>query len=195
MKKASVIILAAGESSRMGMDKASLNLRNGKRFLDHLVEEYRAVGISDIFIIHQPRMDFEPYFSNQDIHLIPNHHIGRGRSWSIYLGLQQLKKGEATFIQNVDNPFTTRSLIAKMLKNAEPNRILIPQYKGKNAHPIYLPSSYISLIKKNGFEYYDFRTSIESWPTKTIPWKHEEIRANINTQKDYHKWIGLPTKD
>lgn len=195
MKKTSVIILAAGVSSRMGKDKRSLYFNNGKRFLDQLISEYWAAGITDIVIVHQAHMNVEPYLLNHDIHLIPNHHISKGRNWSIYLGLQHLLNTNGTFLQNVDNPFTTRALITKMLENTEKEQILIPQYLGQNAHPIYLPSSYISEFIRSEFSQFDFRQSLLSWPKKAIPWHQKEIRANINSPEDYFKWFGRSIHD
>ena len=47
----SVIILAAGDSERMGKPKQGLLFSNGKTFLEHLVSVYQRFGVKEVIIV------------------------------------------------------------------------------------------------------------------------------------------------
>lgn len=190
MKKASAIILAAGNSERMGIDKAQLSFRHDFTFMDQLISEYSKAGLKNIIIISQDKnLILKPPHQNM-IKWVYNPAPEMGRAWSIYLGLQYVDPLFPFFIQNIDNPFTDHTLIQLMLEAFCPGHIVSPLYQQKKGHPILLPSQFINQTLQKDIEAFDFRERIQDFPFKGVAWEDEHILANINTMKDYHYWFG-----
>jgi len=182
------IILAAGFSHRMGNDKAQLNFRDKKTFLDQLIEQYTVAGVKSIQIITQSKSITRQH--NIDITI--NKHPDRGRSYSIHIGLQKMKDFDFVFIQNIDNPFTTKKLIESMLNKAENNKALVPFVKGKKGHPILLSSKIIHSILYQDEASFDFKNTISQFEIELLPWEQANILANINIPAEYQFWFHRP---
>lgn len=189
-KRFGVVILAAGHSKRMGSDKANLLFTKEHTFLDQLILQYSLTDISQIAIIAQDSKILS--FASQNnipISFIQNMHPEKGRSYSIYLGLQQLKELDFVFIQNIDNPFTTKELIELMINQAQDKNVLFPYVNEKRAHPVLLPFSLVNQILSEDVSSFDFKKYLSSFPSQHLPWLDSRLRANINTMEEYKKWI------
>jgi len=191
--KTSVLILAAGHSSRMGKNKALLSFNDSFSFLDQLVSEYFHASIKDIVVVCQyPIPKTHPNiqsYSQLNLKFTINSKPELGRGYSIFLGLQTLINKDWVFIQNIDNPFTSRLLIQKMLSSTEANHSLAPISGQKKGHPILIAPSIVASIKQQDASTYYFKDVITQFPKKLVPWDDNGILANINTLQEYQSWI------
>ncbi len=143
------IILAAGESRRMGTLKPLLRIGN-KNFLQHIVGELNNAGISRIYIVvgHQAeRVIAQSGVSNAVFVLNDNYQSGQFSS--LQTGIRQLDaKSEAVLVCLGDQPQIKaewiRSLIAAF-RSAEP-LIVVPKYRGKRGHPVLYSEKLFSEI-------------------------------------------------
>lgn len=190
MKEASVIILAAGNSERMGKDKAQLPFDHDFSFMDQLIGEYLKAGLKNIIIISQQKKISSKHHKHNKVNWVQNLAPEKGRAWSIYLALRYVDPYLPFFIQNVDNPFTDHSLIQLMLDTFCPGHIVFPLYQQKKGHPILLPYQFVNQLPDKDLNSFDFRESLQNFPSKGVPWEDERILSNINTVKDYHRWFG-----
>ena len=123
------VILAGGKSSRMGKDKALLNLGKQK-MIEYVLEEIRDV-FKDILIIGSPESyDFPGVPVEPDI--IP----GRGPLSGIHAGLIHTGK-DYVFVTACDMPFVNKKLIQYMINKLDNKYdVLIPRV-GEFMEPLF----------------------------------------------------------
>ena len=187
------IILSGGKSERMNYPKAFLEI-DGVTFLKKLIDTYHKVS-SEIVIVLNDKLAEEKWKKHSDTidkacKIVLNHHSEKGKFYSLQLGAKQISS-DYCFIQNVDNPFVSSSILDALMKNKNPNGITIPVYKGKGGHPILVSKKVIekiSLIKDTNQHLKDFYWTFSK---KSVEMKDDSVLMNINTLEDYEKHIAV----
>lgn len=139
------IVLAAGLSSRMGVQKLLLPF-GGKTVISHIVDQLLASTVSEVNVVvgHQAeRISAE--LSGRAVSIVNNPNYKSGMLSSVRCGLQSLpEKCRAVMVVLGDQPSITSELIDKMLQSlaATEKSILVPLHKGKRGHPILFSSLY-----------------------------------------------------
>jgi len=139
------IVLAAGLSSRMGVQKLLLPF-GGKTVIGHIVDQLLASTIGDVHVVvgHQAgRISRE--LSGRAISIVKNPNYKSGMLSSVRCGLKNLpEKCKAVMVVLGDQPSITTELIDQMLKSfaATEKNILVPLYKSKRGHPIMFSRLY-----------------------------------------------------
>lgn len=134
------VILAAGESSRMGSPKALLTFQ-GRPFLEHLIQvtQHPRVGPRRIVlganaegISSQLKLDPAMVVVNPDWKL--------GQLSSIRAALRSLPAGttDGVMLYLVDHPLITAHLVGELIENfyKSGKPIVLPTYEGKRGHPV-----------------------------------------------------------
>lgn len=183
----SAIIPAAGNSGRMGRDKALLAYRDGQTFAGHLVSSYSTFGAKPVVLIVNEKHCYTD-FDNSSLIQVINKHVEYGRSYSIFIGMQQIPAGSACFIQNVDNPFFDPDLPGQMIARSEKDGFVVPVWKGRGGHPVLLGQNVVSHIQGLN-EMTDFREVLKKFNRITFPYEDERILWNINTPGEYERFI------
>ncbi len=183
---AQVIILAAGQSKRMGEPKAFVKC-NGKMFIEYITELYLDFG-AEIIIVFNPE-NFEIYKSLNTPELktkiVINRHPEYERFYSIKLGAQKAAKANTyTFLQNIDNPFIKRETLTKLWENRSDADVIIPSYENKGGHPILMSPHTINELATFREDNFDFRQFLFKFTKKHIETTDKEILRNINSKKD-----------
>ncbi len=189
----SALILAAGNSSRMGKPKLSLLCKNDATFIENITKQYQEFGCSKIIIVvNNEGFDF---IDKGEITLPPNIEIiintkpEKGRSRSIKKGLQYVSSNYC-FIQNIDNPVANYEVLNKLSKNISDYQLAKPITMGKGGHPILLSKTVIENIKKNDNEIdINFKEFLKSFKIKEVEVNDRTILYNINTSQEYHEFL------
>ena len=188
----SAIILAAGRSSRMGEAKFTLSYSENKTFLEEIVHQYHSFGCKQIVVVLNEK-GFDYIKNNrinfpENIFLIANKYVERGRFYSIKLGVLRIySENTPVFIHNTDNPFVNQKVLQKLLLNNNAGYIS-PAYQGKGGHPILISKNIVQQIlfeSKNNIVLSEF---LKKFERKRIEVDYENILVNINTPEDYQKW-------
>jgi molybdenum cofactor cytidylyltransferase len=133
------IVLAAGQSTRMGADKLLTPLGK-KRLIEHTLRAYRkAERVQDVLLVVPPGQTarFEP-LRTPHVHLVENPDPSRGMISSIRAGLESSWAQERNFlIAPADVPFVPPEVIDRLVKEMATRRckVVIPTYKGLGGHP------------------------------------------------------------
>ena len=139
------IVLAAGLSSRMGVQKLLLPF-GGKKVIGHIVDQLLASTVGEVHVVvgHQAeRISAE--LSGRAVSIVNNPDYKSGMLSSVRCGLQSLpEKCRAVMVVLGDQPSITTGLINQMLQSfaMTDKTILVPLYKGKRGHPILFSSIY-----------------------------------------------------
>lgn len=138
------VILAAGESSRMGAPKALLPYK-GRTFLEHLLEVTRQpqIGLTRV-VLGAGADEIRTQLKLDPANVVVNPDWEKGQLSSIHAALRSLPAGltEAILLCLVDHPLISaalvKELIAQFYSSGKP--IVLPTYKGKRGHPAVFSS-------------------------------------------------------
>ena len=200
------LILAAGESSRMGSPKALLEWE-GKPLIQYHIEVLNRAGIFDIAVVLGSQADkIYPFIEHIDgIVCVYNPEYHMGKTTSIKAGLvsidrnisspsKQRETENAVMILNVDQPRTERAITAVVegyLDAPSGVALIIPTYQGKGGHPIILTPGVIGDVlqiseNERGLKQMKSRYSeYISFVEINMP----EILIDLNTRQDYETAI------
>lgn len=136
------LILAAGESRRMGRDKALLTCR-GRSFLETIINNLGAAGVDKVTVVlgHHAEI-IQRAVDLSAVRVVVNHDYQRGQTSSLQMGLAAAIAGspEAVILCLVDHPAISVEVIAKLTERFESTRppVLIPTHKGQRGHPVVI---------------------------------------------------------
>lgn len=139
------VILAGGESSRMGINKASLYI-DGNSFLHKAVETLRQLGIDTITVVGQrhvlgPPLPYVTYLDDVYEGLGPLSGIQSALNFGTKRNAKQEACMEGAIIVPVDMPNLTVNVLSCLVeKGQRGNRPSCYKFRGKTLHfPLYLP--------------------------------------------------------
>ena len=136
------IILAAGESQRMGRDKALLTY-HGKTFLETILQNLSAAGIDKITVVlgHHAEL-IQAKVNLAAAQVVVNREYERGQTSSLQAGLEAMAtdQPDAVMLCLVDHPAVSAEVIAKLKQQFESTRppVLIPTHRGERGHPVVI---------------------------------------------------------
>ena len=142
------LILAAGESRRMGRDKALLSYR-GRSFLEIITGNLDAAGVGNITVVLGHHAEIIQGATNlAAVRVVVNHEYHRGQTSSLQMGLAAAAADspEAVILCLVDHPAITTRVMAKLIKRFESARppVLIPTCEGRRGHPVVISQTLFS---------------------------------------------------
>jgi molybdenum cofactor cytidylyltransferase len=133
------IILAAGQSSRMGQHKLLLPLL-GKPLVLHAVENALAAGCAEVLVVVGYRADaVRGLLNDKPVRVIENPAYAEGQSTSLRAGIAALApQTEAAMILLGDQPLVNPSMLQRLMQawqdTARP--IVAPYYAGQRGNPV-----------------------------------------------------------
>ena len=135
------VILAAGDSTRMGQDKALLPWQGGT-FLSAVIDVLKPVTELVIVVGGKNTNSLLPTIYQKGAFITENHHTEQGQFSSLRVGLQEvLNRGRDTaIVALVDRPAarsaTVRAIKQYFLDSVESGVwAVVPEFEGKHGHP------------------------------------------------------------
>ncbi len=187
------ILLAAGESRRMGQLKALLPWR-GTSLLKHQVASLRAGGVDRVVVVLGHRSD-ELQAELAGIEGVAwqlNPDYLQGKTTSIKAGLSTLgsEQLDALLILNVDQP-RNADVIRSLLKEhlSQGSLITIPAHNGKGGHPIILSLSLLDELREIDEETYGIKAVVQRHldATRRVEMEAPEVLWDLNTPEEYQR--------
>lgn len=124
------IVLAGGESRRMGRDKAFLTL-DGVSLIEHVLRALRGVFPRTIIVTNNPSA-----YVSYDAVIVTDAVDKQCPLTGIYSGLLH-SKDEYNFVAACDMPFLNPDLITYMAGLVNGYDIVVPMMDGKNVEPLH----------------------------------------------------------
>lgn len=195
-----LVILAAGESKRMGQPKQLLPWE-GKTLIEHAIEKALEVHVKNVVVVLGANHSvIKNKIKNYPVEIIVNSEWKSGLGASISRAVSELMDSapdfDGTMLILADQPFVTAGYLTKMLECYQPNskQILTTKYQdGKQGVPVIFDRHYFeeltglnedsganSIIKK----YNNFVSSMEA------PFEN----MDIDTKEDYEKALKIISK-
>lgn len=185
----SAIILSAGNSSRMGTQKALLQFDENQTFIRKISETYLLAGIEQVIVVVNAELDvlikktISPL--SEKIILVINAKPELGRFYSLQTGIKNLQPGNYCFFQNIDNPFTSAKLLSELIIYKDAADVIMPAFRGKTGHPVLIGPSVIFKIFSEPDPGRRIDLFLKKQNVKTIDTSDQNILVNINSQEDY----------
>jgi molybdenum cofactor cytidylyltransferase len=136
------LILAAGESSRMGTDKPLLTYR-GRTFLETIVLCLRAAGLDRVAVVlgHHAK-EIQHSIKLEGVEVVINRDYQRGQTTSLQAGLRALEAPEleGVVLCLVDHPAVSARVVEQLIARFKGSRAAaaIPTYEGHRGHPVLI---------------------------------------------------------
>jgi molybdenum cofactor cytidylyltransferase len=191
----SCVILAAGNSARMGESKPFLKFNSSLNFLESIVSEYESAGIHEIIVVVNDEVLSLLENSNsillQNCKFILNPHPEWGRFYSIKIGLQAVGERSHVYLQNIDNPFVNKNLIQLLMAETLNADYSVPFFEGISGHPILISGKVINSILQTNEKGSNLRNILAFFKRSEVKIDDPGILANINTPEDYNRYFQL----
>ena len=200
------VILAAGESTRMGSDKALLpwppKVSSAQEtFLSAAIRSLEPFNDLVLVVAGKNELNLAPLVYACGASLLRNPEPERGQFSSLQTGLREvLNRGrDAAMVTLVDRPPVSSSTIPKLLlafeaAAAQRKWAVIPEYAGKHGHPILIGREMIEMFLKASPEAtardveHQYVDKIEY-----VPVDDRFVTLNVNTPEDYAALVASKT--
>jgi len=135
------VILAAGESRRMGRPKLLLRIK-GKRMIEWVVDSFNGVVDELVVVLGHDPESLIPTLEELGTRWVVNENYQEGMVSSFKKGLERLKNCDAVFLALGDQPLVDRDFLMKAVDAWKGGaKIVSPVYKGKKGHPVLFDQS------------------------------------------------------
>lgn len=190
----SAILLAAGESKRMGEPKLLLP-RGSSTILEQAVDNLLNSRVDELIVVVGDRaQEMIERIANRPVKVIINPVYHEGMSTSIVRGLSLVdNRALAVMLALADQPLIDSETINKLIEAffSHDKGIVIPAYKSRRGHPIIFSTKYKGeLLELKGdvggkqiiSEHRDdiFEVAVNS----------QSIIIDINTMDNYHSYVN-----
>jgi molybdenum cofactor cytidylyltransferase len=194
MEMLAAIVLAGGESRRMGRPKALLEIRS-RTFLETLLEVTRhpRVGCQRV-VVGAAAEEIRARVSLPCETLVVNPDWRRGQLSSLQAGLRSLPKGtEGAIVCPVDHPLVSSALVEKLIAAFDFNggAIVLPVYEGERGHPLIFRATLYDELLAADVEI-GARAVVRAHRDATVevPTDEEGVILNLNDPEKLRRAMG-----
>ncbi|MBL4906426.1 MAG: molybdopterin-binding/glycosyltransferase family 2 protein [Sneathiella sp.] len=152
-KKIAVLLLAAGQSRRMGPDNKLLALVNNKPMVRHVAEQALASNADHVLMVtgHEAD-DVLKSIWDLDISSVQNFNYANGLSTSLKVGFEVLRHDyDGVLVCLGDMPFVKQDILNKLIDAFDPEEgraIVVPSIKGKRGNPALISTQFFDDIQE-----------------------------------------------
>ncbi|WP_348824454.1 nucleotidyltransferase family protein [Flavobacterium aestuarii] len=195
------ILLAGGKSERMGIAKGLLPYNNSYWILEQ-IERISTAAVNEVYIglgyyfqeyidkiplLKQAQSEFVIYKGIQ-IRTVINKNPELGSFSTLQSVLQHIPKNKTVLLNPIDTPILNSAELQIIIETQ--NQIVLPNFEGKNGHPIKLHSDFWKLLLQLNPADKNSRLDFEIKKTNpaeitTISVTDSSILKNLNTTEDW----------
>ena len=185
------VILAAGESKRMGEAKLLLPFGE-KTIIETVIDNVVQSKVEKILVVlGSNREKIERKIKNYFLKIAFNPDFQSGMLSSVHEGFQALPEyAQAALIVLGDQPFSATSVIDDLIDayRKKGKGIVLPVYKGERGHPVLIDMKYRSEIENLSPDI-GLRGTVYNHPEdiEEVEVKDQSILRDIDYLKDYEK--------
>lgn len=190
------IVLAGGQSSRLGTDKSFINV-NGQSLIEHIVAKLTRLSDDVIIVTNSP-----DEYDHLEARLVGDIYPGKGALGGIYSGLRAAANAYSLVVA-CDMPFLDLNLLRYMIILAREHDVVIPRIGGltEPLHAIYSKNCLEPidrLLARGGLKIIDFFSEVrvryvEEGEVDIFDPQHLSF-FNVNTPNDLEEMKKLVRK-
>ena len=193
MPQTVAILLAAGESRRMGELKALLPWQ-GTSLLAHQVDALKQAGADQVVVVLGHRAEeLRPIVEGQEgVTLVFNPDYWQGKTTSIKAGLRAAGEHNpaALLLLNVDQPRSAETIEFLLWSHRSGGALItIPTYQGKGGHPIILDPALLEELLSIEEATQGMKAVVQRhWDrTQKVEMDQPEVLWDLNTPEQYRQ--------
>ncbi len=193
MSKTGIIILAAGNSSRMGEPKQMMMYKN-KTFLQNIIGEAKNANLEPVICVTGYESDFiSKSISGMGVSIVYNEHWSEGMGSGISAGIRQvmLSGVDSVVLAVSDQPHVSSDLFRTMqaLKDQSGKGIVACSYEDTLGTPVLFTEKYfIHLNSLQGEQ--GAKNIVKTNLPDVCPVEFDKGSIDIDTKQDYKELIS-----
>ena len=196
MSDVSAVLLTAGESTRMGQQKALLPWK-GATLLQHQVNSLLDGGSSQVIVVLGYRAERLRFLVNDIPGVVPvlNLRYRTGKTSSIRAGLRNVDlPTQVILVLSVDQPRSS-ALVRRVVEAHRRRGALVtyPTYQGKGGHPIALSASLLPELMRIRESRQGLREVVSRHRAKAFRLEVDDREAvlDLNRDEDYQRAVAF----
>jgi molybdenum cofactor cytidylyltransferase len=188
------IILAAGESKRMGKPKPLLRFED-KTLLEQIISVLRHSLLNRITVVlGAEAQTIQKSIDLSGIDVVINNNYRKGQLSSLIAALEKVPpETEAILVCLVDNPFITTTIVNRIVSTfgQKKSPIVVPVFNNKRGHPaLFAKSLFKELVDapaEQGARYVMYSNEDKVVEVET---SESAVLVHIDTPEDYRSYFG-----
>jgi len=189
------VVLAAGESSRMGRPKALLPI-DGETFIERIVNALRRARVGRIVIVigHNAEQ-MKRAVESLPVEILVNEDYRRGQLSSLQVAVRHLQADAGCaglLVHLVDHPYIDPELVDKMIAAFEESEklIVVPRHHGKRGHPVlFARSLFEELLDAPAEQGAKAVLNAHAGETVVLDVEEEGVTIDIDTPELYRRHV------
>lgn len=187
-----LILLAAGNSKRMGQCKFLLSTRDGITFFENIIHSFSQFGVRRIIVVTQrDKIARLNELCSNMIHkpiLAVNEHPEFEKFYSLQLGIEKIGDVDHCYIHNADSPFIDLSTLDSLHINKTQANYICPVFNGKGGHPILVDKQTLQFLKERPVNSI-LSEELKSLKKMNISVEDEMVSVDIDTPEEYKMYF------
>ena len=192
------VVLAAGESSRMGRPKALLPI-DGVRFIEKIVSSFQSTKVGKILVVlgHNAE-EMRQKIADLPVLIVVNNEYKKGQMSSLVAAIRDIQSRQFSaeldgiLVHLVDHPYVNPILVDVMIDRFYESKklIVVPRYHGRRGHPVIFSRSLFSELLNAALDQ-GAKTVVHAHQKDTleIDTEDEGVTIDIDTPEEYRQFV------
>lgn len=187
------ILLAAGESRRMGQPKPLLPFRGGT-LIEHMARELaRSEAGQVVVVLGHEAEHVRATLAGLPVRVAVNDEYRQGMLSSVRRGLRSIPEAsEAVLVGPVDQPGLTSGIVNTLIHawRSSGKGLAVPVYKGRRGHPLLFSARYVPEVL-SGFDAVGLRGLLQRHADELleVPFDDPAVLGDADTPEEYRRVI------
>jgi len=186
------LILAAGESSRLGQPKQLLE-KNGQPLVRHMAQLAHDLNAGPVVIVVGANAEpIKEALHDIQVRILPNPDWKTGMASSLRIGVELLEKTfpEAILVLLTDQPYVSRALIEQLIETATSTHkgIIASEYGDTLGVPVLFRPEFFEALKSLEGDT-GARKLVQKHPDDVTGVAFPEGAIDLDTPEDVAKWL------
>jgi molybdenum cofactor cytidylyltransferase len=194
------VVLAAGESSRMGRPKALLPI-DGVRFIEKIVAALKSTRVDEIItVLGHNAEEMWQKISDLAVTIVVNPNYKQGQLSSLIAAINSIQSSkdcvsvDGILVHLVDHPYINPDLVNLMIDRFYETKklIVVPRYQGRRGHPvIFSRALFAELLAAPIDQGAKAVVQAHRGDTLEIDTEDEGVTIDIDTPEEYRKHVEV----
>jgi len=192
------VVLAAGESSRMGRPKALLPI-DGVRFIEKIVSSFQSTKVGKILVVlGYNAEEMRQKIADLLVLIVVNNEYKKGQLSSLVAAIRDIQSRQSSaeldgiLVHLVDHPYVNPILVDVMIDRFYESKklIVVPRYHGRRGHPVIFSRSLFSELLNAALDQ-GAKAVVHAHQKDTleIDTEDEGVTIDIDTPEEYRQFV------